>query len=137
MRQIVGALVISLGLVGGCASVAPEPCTDAWFDREAREAFKPVRRDLEPTLNRLRKASAALENPGPLAAARLAIAVENAARLLEAFDQRVLPRLRQSADQCKDPAFVRRAVFDFLDDEGLDELEALIEGFDARLVPQA
>jgi hypothetical protein len=130
---IAGALALSLS-VGGCALFAPpEPCTSAWYDWEARQAFRPVRRDLRGAINQLQAAQAALENPDPGlgAAVRIAFAANAGLSLIETLDRESLPRLQAAAATCDDPGFVRRAVFDFLDREGVDDLFA---GTDAETV---
>jgi hypothetical protein len=128
------AATTALALVAGCATFAPEPCTDRWYQRETREAFAPVRRDLDRTIRNLRAAAKAGDNPGVVGTVRLVMAAESAARLLEGIERESLPRLRATADYCDDPAYVRRAFFDFLDEEGIDELEELTAGLDAMLV---
>ena len=128
-------LLSFLLLLPACATVSPQACTDTWFDREAREAFRPIRQDLRPTLDRLRKTSASIEEGGVLSAVRMALALENVLRLVETFEERTLPRLNRAAQQCDDPAFVRRALFDFLDQEGIEDLDLLLNAFESRLVP--
>ncbi len=120
-------------LTTSCATFAPEPCTDRWYDLETREAFAPVRRDLDRTLANLRAAADTANTPGVVGAVRLALAAESATRLLEGLERESLPRLRSAAAYCDDPAFVRRAFFDFIDREGLDDLDALTAGLDALL----
>lgn len=114
-----------------CATYAP--CTDAWYAYETREAFAPVRHDARRTLNQLRDASASLDQPSVMTAVRLAFALESLTRVFESIDRESLPRLRAAADACDDPAFVRRAFFDFLDQEGIAELAAMYDGLDVML----
>ena len=121
---LLGVFVCGLS---SCALFAPpEPCTSAWYDYEAREAFAPVRRDLGRTLNRLADAQEAMARPDPGlgAAVQFAFAAESGLRVIETLDRESIPRLQSAAQLCADPGFVRRAVFDFLDEEGVDELLA-------------
>lgn len=126
----IALLLLSVGtswLVSGCAAFAPpEPCTSAWYDAEAHQAFRPVRRELGGTIRQLQSAQQALESPEPGlgAAVRVAFAANAGLSLIETLDRESLPRLRSAADMCDDPGFVRRAVFDFLDEEGVDDLLA-------------
>jgi hypothetical protein len=132
---IAGALALSWA-VGGCALFAPpEPCTSAWYDAEARAAFRPVRRDLRGAIDQLQAAQAALERPDPGlgAAVRIAFAANAGLSLIETLDRESLPRLRAVAATCDDPGYVRRAVFDFLDREGVDELFAGADAATASL----
>ena len=125
MRAMVLSALALAAATAGCAAFGPpEPCTSAWYDYETREAFRPVRRELGRTINQLQSAQTALASPDPGlgAAVRLAFALENGLSLLEAVERESLPRLQLAATTCDDPAFVRRAVFDFLDQEGVDDL---------------
>jgi hypothetical protein len=134
-KTIVGALALSWA-VSGCALLAPpEPCTTAWYDYEAREAFKPVRRDLRGALNQLQAAQTALQSPDPGlgAAVRIAFAANAGLSVIETIDRESLPRLQAAASTCDDPGFVRRAVFDFLDQEGVDDMFAGTDAATASL----
>lgn len=118
------ALISLLGLaLSACATVpGPEPCSAAWFSAETRQAFAPIRRDARRSLERLRSTQAMLQNggqPGLGAALSLTFAMESGLRVVEAAQQDALPRLQAAAGRCDDPAFVRRAVFDFLEQEGV------------------
>lgn len=129
------ALVFA-GFSSSCAAFAPpEPCTTPWFDYEAREAFEPVRRDLRGALNQLEGAQRALQSPDPGlgAAVRLAFAANAGLSLIETIDRESLPRLQAAARTCNDAGFVRRAVFDFLDQEGVDDMFAGTDASTAAL----
>src|SRR5262249_30265999 len=91
-RFLAAALVFALAACAGL--FAPEPCTQAWFKYEAKQAFAPVRRDLRRTLDQLRDAQSALEEPNPGGVVEVARAAESGLRLIEAIDQKSLPRLR-------------------------------------------
>lgn len=121
--------------VSACASLYAEPCTDQWFEREAREAFRPIRSDLGPTLRDLEAATEIKGDASLWTAWRMARAFDNLARLIEAFDKKSLPRLQAAAGQCNDPGFVRRAIFDFLEDEGIEDIVKDYEGLERLLAP--
>lgn len=119
------AVLCAALFASSCATFAPpEPCSAAWFDWEADQAFQPVKRDAGRALDRLQSAQAALEadDPGVGAAMRLAFAAESGLRVIEALEAETMPRLQSAALTCDDPAFPRRAVFDFLEDQGVDDL---------------
>jgi hypothetical protein len=134
-KTILGAFAL-LWTLPGCALLAPpEPCTSEWFDLEAREAFAPVRRDLRGAINQLQAAQTALQSPdpGPAAVVRIAFAANAGLSVIETLDRESLPRLRSAASTCSDPGFVRRAVFDFLDQEGVDDMFAGVDASVASL----
>lgn len=134
-KAIAGALALSCTLPGCALLAPPEPCTTVWYDYEAREAFRPVRRDLRGALNQLQAAQTALQSPDPGlgAAVRIAFAANAGLSVLETLDRESMPRLQAAASSCNDPGFVRRAVFDFLDQEGVDDMFAGTDAATASL----
>ncbi len=136
-RGAAAALVV---VAGGCATLAPpDPCTSAWYEVESRAAFKPIRRDLGRTLNRLQSAQNALaaEADGGDASGglnlsttmRLAFALDAGMSLIEATERETIPALQATAATCNDAGYVRRAVFQFLDEEGVAAAFTQNEGF--------
>lgn len=127
---VIGAAALA---AAGCATTNPyQPCSSPWVAVEARAAFDPVRRDASRALDRLQGAQAAMNAEGGAglgAVMRLTFAMESGLRVLETTEQQTLPRLQAAAAQCDDPQLVRRAVFDFLDEQGVGDLFAGEDGF--------
>lgn len=136
MRTPIAAALVMSSTLSACAAFAPPaPCTAEWYNLETREAFRPVRRDLRGAINQLQAAQAALQSPDPGigAAVRIAFAANAGLSVIETLDRESMPRLQAAASACDDPGYVRRAVFDFLDQEGVDDMFAGTDAATASL----
>lgn len=130
-----GARFLSAGVLGlalgACAGIEPEPCTADWFEYQGRAAFIEMRVDLRDTIRDLKAVARELEGDAvtPWGAMKLVTALPKLAKLYEAFEVSVKPRLERIANECGRPQVVREALVDFLEDEGLEDVAASFRAF--------
>jgi hypothetical protein len=130
--RLASAAVLALSL-GACAGIEPEPCTSDWFEYQGRAAFLEMRVDLRDTIRDLKAVARELEGDEvtPWGAMKLVTALPKLAKLFEAFEVSVQPRLERIAKECGRPEVVREALIDFLQDEGLEDIAESFKAFDA------
>ena len=127
-RSLDIAVLAACALLGasGCATLEPaEPCTSTWYDYKRDQAFAPVRSELSKALDRMRSAQLAMQSNETAsfgAILDMALALEGGLSVIDATEQQAIPTLQAAARQCGSNTFVRRAVLEFLDDEGVGEL---------------
>jgi len=112
--------VFSAGVLAGCASLEPEPCTSDWVKWQTNEITSDFRSDYGAQISDLAKFSRQLENPSPLLLLQMSARLTEFQDMATNFNDTVMPRLNSAIDQCGTPTKFVSAFSGMLEEQGVD-----------------
>ena len=111
---------LSASLIG-CASLDVDPCSREGIERRVKDSFAEFARDNRGDLNEMRQASRFFGGETTFGAMRIANAAKALERLVDDFQDDVVPELRAIENQCGQAEPMRELFIEFLEDEGIDD----------------
>lgn len=122
IRLQIGAPLTAIMLsLGACAGLEPEPCTPEWVDWQKERIFDPFVAEYRSEIGALRDLRGDLDNPGMMTAVRMAGLVEQLPRMVEDFNEDIVPRLQAAVATCAEPARASSLLVDMLRREGVED----------------
>lgn len=115
------ALVLTLTVLAGCASLEPEPCTPEWVDWQTDQILDPFVHTYRNEISTLRSFSGDIENPGMITAFRMAGLADDLVRMAEDFSETVVPEAQAALAQCtQEPETARQLLVSMLERENVE-----------------
>lgn len=133
MKSVLLALcvgAVSLPVISACASLDVDPCSRQGIEYRMNRILKDYARDNRGEINDLKQAASYLEGQSSFGAMRLAFAVQSLRRMVDRFQEDVVPDVQEIALECNVADPLQDVFIDFLRDEGVkNEVLEWVEAF--------
>lgn len=105
--------------VSGCASLDVDPCSREGIDLRMSRVLSVYARDNRGEINDLKQAASWMDGQTTFGAMKLAFAVQSLRKMVDRFEDDVVPEVQAIALQCQANQPLQDVFIDFLRDEGV------------------